>query len=77
MAGLGPTGRACCVPQVVEEEDEEQVLSYVGCFVWLTVVTIFISILSDYIMDAITGESSRQLQGVNSTWACGGDCGQL
>lgn len=47
--------------QVVEEEEEEQVLSWIGCFVWLTVVTIFISILSDYIMDAITGRNSRQL----------------
>lgn len=55
---------ACCFTaaanQVVEEEDEEQVLSWLGCFVWLTLVTVLISILSDYIMDAITG-----------TW-CGG-----
>jgi hypothetical protein len=46
-------GRVCF--QVVEEEEEEQVLSWAGCFIWLAVVTVFISILSDYIMDAITG----------------------
>lgn len=48
----------CCFAwrvQLVEEEEEEQVLSWLGCFVWLAVVTVFISILSDYIMDAITG----------------------
>jgi hypothetical protein len=39
----------------VDEEEEEQVLSWAGCFVWLALVTAFISILSDYIMDAITG----------------------
>jgi len=42
--------------QVVEEEEDEQVLSWVGCFVWLASVTVLISILSDYIMDAITGQ---------------------
>lgn len=49
--------------QVVEEEEDEQVLSWVGCFVWLASVTVLISILSDYIMDAITGQlrSSRGL----------------
>jgi hypothetical protein len=57
------------VLQVLEEEEEEQVLSYIGCFVWLTIVTIFISILSDYIMDAITGRGSRQLWGVHSICA--------
>lgn len=31
-------------------------LSWAGCFIWLAVVTVFISILSDYIMDAITGK---------------------
>jgi hypothetical protein len=45
-----------CIIQVLEEEEEEQVLSWAGCFIWLAVVTVFISILSDYIMDAITGE---------------------
>lgn len=38
------------------DEDEEKVLSWPGCFIWLTVITVLISILSDYIMDAITGE---------------------
>jgi hypothetical protein len=43
------------VPQIEEEEDEEKLLSRAGCFLWLAVVTLWISILSDYIMDAITG----------------------
>lgn len=50
--------RRCYVCQVVEEEEEELVLSWVGCFVWLSLVTVFISLLSDYIMDAITGEAA-------------------
>jgi hypothetical protein len=41
--------------QVFEEEEEELVLSKVGCFVWLAGVTLLISVLSDFIMDAITG----------------------
>lgn len=41
--------------QVVEEEEEEQLLSWLGCLTWLTLVTVFISLLSDYIMEAITG----------------------
>ncbi|KAF6253255.1 Sodium/calcium exchanger protein-domain-containing protein [Scenedesmus sp. NREL 46B-D3] len=47
--------------QVIEEEAEELVLSKVGCFVWLAVVTLLISVLSDFIMDAIS-EASRQLK---------------
>src|SRR5689334_10761145 len=47
--------------QVVEEEEEELILSRPGCFIWLTLVTVAISILSDYIMDAIT-EASVQLK---------------
>lgn len=45
----------------VEEEGEEKVLSKTGCFVWLAIVTVLISILSDYIMGAIRG-ASKQLK---------------
>mmetsp|Transcript_17489 Transcript_17489/g.37792 ORF Transcript_17489/g.37792 Transcript_17489/m.37792 type:complete len:594 (+) Transcript_17489:253-2034(+) len=41
-----------------EEEEEEKVLSFAGCFIWLTIVTIFISLLSEYIVDAIEGAST-------------------
>lgn len=47
--------------QVIEEEDEELVLSKAGCFIWLALITVAISVLSDYIMDAIT-EASVQLK---------------
>uniref|UniRef100_A0A383V9Q3 Sodium/calcium exchanger membrane region domain-containing protein n=1 Tax=Tetradesmus obliquus TaxID=3088 RepID=A0A383V9Q3_TETOB len=47
--------------QIIEEEEEELVLSKTGCFVWLAVVTLLISILSDFIMDAIS-DASRQLK---------------
>jgi hypothetical protein len=48
--------------QVVEEEEDEQVLSWLGCFFWLALVTVFISLLSDYIMDAITGVVRSRVQ---------------
>jgi hypothetical protein len=41
--------------QVIEEEEDELLLSKAGCFVWLALVTLLISVLSDFIMDAITG----------------------
>ncbi|WIA41716.1 hypothetical protein OEZ86_009061 [Tetradesmus obliquus] len=47
--------------QIIEEEEEELVLSKTGCFVWLAVVTLLISILSDFIMDAIS-DASKQLK---------------
>lgn len=59
LAGECCAAWLCCLllfHQVIEEEEEEVVLSKTGCFIWLAVVTVFISILSDYIMDAITGE---------------------
>jgi hypothetical protein len=51
--------------QVIEEEEEELVLSKVGCFVWLAVVTLLISVLSDFIMDAISGKSEKSEQRMN------------
>lgn len=42
---------------VAEEEEEEKVLSFIGCFIWLAVATVFIAFLSEFIMDAITGAS--------------------
>ncbi|KAF8055733.1 cation/proton exchanger 4 [Scenedesmus sp. PABB004] len=56
LVGGGPRSSV----EVVEEGDEAPVLSRVGCFVWLTVVTLAISWLSDAIMEAIT-EASHQL----------------
>ncbi|WIA21415.1 hypothetical protein OEZ85_000630 [Tetradesmus obliquus] len=47
--------------QIIEEEEEDLVLSKTGCFVWLAVVTLLISILSDFIMDAIS-DASKQLK---------------
>jgi hypothetical protein len=47
--------------QVIEEEEDELVLSKAGCFVWLALVTLLISVLSDFIMDAITGEHTVML----------------
>ncbi|CAI5960515.1 unnamed protein product, partial [Closterium sp. NIES-65] len=38
-----------------DEEDEEQVLGFWGAIVWMGVITIFISILSEYLVDAIEG----------------------
>lgn len=40
-----------------EEEEEEKVLTLTGCFIWLGIVTVFISFLSDYIMSAIKDAS--------------------
>jgi calcium/proton exchanger cax len=48
------------VLQFEEEEEEEKELTLVGCFVWLAIVTMLISFLSDIIMDCIT-EASTQL----------------
>jgi hypothetical protein len=47
---------------VIEEEEDELVLSKAGCFVWLAVVTLLISVLSDFIMDAITGAQPVAMQ---------------
>ena len=41
-----------------DDEEDEKVLSKWGCFIWLTVVTIFIAMLSEFIVDAIKGASS-------------------
>jgi hypothetical protein len=35
------------------EEEEEKVLTKWGCFFWLTLVTLLISVLSDYVMATI------------------------
>lgn len=35
------------------DDEEELVLSRVGCFLWLTGVTVFISFLSEFVTDAI------------------------
>lgn len=40
------------------DDEEELLLSKVGCFVWLTVVTVFIAFLSEFITDAIKGAST-------------------
>jgi Ca2+:H+ antiporter len=48
------------VLQFEEEEEEEKELTLVGCFVWLAIVTVLISFLSDIIMDCIS-EASTQL----------------
>ncbi|KAG2441601.1 hypothetical protein HXX76_003221 [Chlamydomonas incerta] len=40
-----------------DDEEEELILSKAGCFIWLTVVTIFISFLSEFVTDAIRGAS--------------------
>lgn len=39
------------------DDEEELVLSRVGCFLWLTGVTVFISFLSEFVTDAIRGAS--------------------
>ncbi len=36
-----------------DDEEEELVLSRMGCFLWLTGVTVFISFLSEFVTDAI------------------------
>jgi len=41
-----------------DDDDEEPVLGFWGSIVWLGVMTIFISILSDYLVDAIEGASA-------------------
>ncbi|CAI5487773.1 unnamed protein product [Closterium sp. Naga37s-1] len=38
-----------------DDDDEEQVLGFWGAIVWMGVITIFISILSEYLVDAIEG----------------------
>ncbi len=43
-----------------KEEDEEQELSWVGCFAWMTLVTVLIALLSEWIVSAIEG-ASREL----------------
>ncbi|KAJ9517492.1 hypothetical protein QJQ45_025021 [Haematococcus lacustris] len=44
-----------------EEEEETPVLSKVGSFIWLALVTALIALLSEWIMDAIKG-ASKQLR---------------
>ena len=39
----------------VQDDDDDLVLSMTGCLLWLSLVTLLISVLSDYIMDAISG----------------------
>ncbi|GJP51599.1 hypothetical protein CLOM_g10752 [Closterium sp. NIES-68] len=41
-----------------EEEEEEEVLGLWGSIVWMAIVTIFIAILSEYLVDAIEGASN-------------------
>ncbi|CAI5510279.1 unnamed protein product [Closterium sp. Naga37s-1] len=41
-----------------EEEEEEEVLGLWGSIVWMGIVTIFIAILSEYLVDAIEGASN-------------------
>mmetsp|Transcript_35616 Transcript_35616/g.60029 ORF Transcript_35616/g.60029 Transcript_35616/m.60029 type:complete len:465 (+) Transcript_35616:209-1603(+) len=39
-----------------DDDDEEEVAqTWMGCLFWLTVITVFISLLSDYLVDAIQG----------------------
>ncbi|KAL3930076.1 MAG: hypothetical protein SGPRY_001689 [Prymnesium sp.] len=38
-----------------EEEEEEEVLGFYGSMFWMAVITLFISILSEYIVDTIEG----------------------
>uniref|UniRef100_A0A7S0RX33 Vacuolar cation/proton exchanger n=1 Tax=Pyramimonas obovata TaxID=1411642 RepID=A0A7S0RX33_9CHLO len=38
-----------------DEEEEEVGQTFGGCLIWLTIITIFISVLSDYLVDAIEG----------------------
>lgn len=40
-----------------EEDDEEPVLGFYGAMGWMTVLTLFISILSEYLVEAIDGAS--------------------
>eukprot|EP00198_Chlamydomonas_reinhardtii_P008838 XP_001698175.1 CAX family of cation antiporters, membrane protein [Chlamydomonas reinhardtii] len=40
-----------------DDDEEELILSKAGCFIWLTVVTVFISFLSEFVTDAIRGAS--------------------
>lgn len=42
-----------------DDDEEEIVLTFWGGIGWLTVITIFISILSDYLVDAIEGASAQ------------------
>ncbi|KAK3273370.1 hypothetical protein CYMTET_18384, partial [Cymbomonas tetramitiformis] len=41
-----------------EEEEESAILGFWGCIAWLGVLTIFISILSEYLVDAIEGAAA-------------------
>ncbi|CAI5483168.1 unnamed protein product [Closterium sp. Yama58-4] len=41
-----------------EEEEEEEVLGLWGSIVWMGIITIFIAILSEYLVDAIEGASN-------------------
>lgn len=41
------------------DDDEEKVLSWIGCFVWLTIITVLIAFLSEFIMDGIIGASTQ------------------
>ncbi len=43
-----------------DEEEEERLLSLWGCFIWLAVITVLISVLSDMIMKCIK-EASVEL----------------
>lgn len=42
-----------------DDDEEEIVLTFWGGIGWLTVITVFISILSDYLVDAIEGASAQ------------------
>ena len=44
-------------PEVEEEEEEEEILGFWGAIVWLGIITVFISILSEYLVAAIEGAS--------------------
>jgi Ca2+:H+ antiporter len=41
-----------------EEEEESGALGFWGCIVWLGILTVFISILSSYLVDAIEGAAA-------------------
>mmetsp|Transcript_28650 Transcript_28650/g.54860 ORF Transcript_28650/g.54860 Transcript_28650/m.54860 type:complete len:450 (-) Transcript_28650:196-1545(-) len=42
-----------------EEEEEEVTQTFWGCIFWLSVITVFISFLSDYLVDAIEGAAAN------------------
>jgi hypothetical protein len=58
------------IPQIEEEDDDEEecVLSMPGALLWLAVITVVISVLSDQIMSCIT-QASVQV-GLAMRWWC-------